>query len=79
MKTHTEKYVEISYSDLNIKEDQLDELAQRGLEMIQNRKKDLVDYAIRRLMSDVLYDSEPDATQKEKLDILKRKIKLEIE
>lgn len=79
MITQTEKYVEISYADLNIDERQLDELAEKGLAMIQNNKKDLVNYAISKMMSDVLYDSEPDAIPKKKIDKLKEKIKLVIE
>jgi len=79
MKVQTEKYVELDYSELNLDEYQLEGLAKLGLNMIKENQKHLVDYAINRLLSDVIYDSEPDVTTKKKLDILKQKIKLEIE
>ena len=79
MNTQTEKYVEISYGDLNLNERQLDELAEVGLKMIQNNKKDLVNYAVNKMLSDIVYEAGPEAPEQQRLDILRETIKLEIE
>ena len=79
MKTQTEKYVEISYEDLNIKENYLDDLSKVGLNMIQNNRKDLINYAINKMMEAINFESEEDTTPNDKIKKLSEKIKLVIE
>lgn len=69
----------MDYSELNLNSNQLDELSKIGLNMIKDDKKHLIDYAINKIMSNVVYESGPDSTPDNNVDILKQKIKLFVE
>lgn len=73
-----EKYVEMSYEELNLKEKDLDALCDLGLDLIKDDRKYLIDYTINRLMIDILEKVHPDTNHEEKVDLLKSYIKIRI-
>lgn len=79
MNIQTEKFVEMSFHELGLKEKDIDELSAIGLRFISENKKDLANYAINKFLSDIIYENGPDISDKKRINILKETIRLKLD
>jgi hypothetical protein len=76
MEIVNEKYVEFDYDELNLNEEELDELCSLGIELIKEDKRSLVEYAVNKLMIEVVGSLHAETNSKEKVELLKKYIKI---
>lgn len=81
MKIVGEKYAELSYDELSLSDEDLDNLCELGLILIKNDRKYLIDYTINKLMTETFKVEERDDMLRKlnkKVDFLKSYIKIKI-
>lgn len=79
MKLTDEKYVEISFDELNLKKEDVDSLCEIGIQLIKKDPRSLVEYTINQLMNNVIDALESKTTPKKKIALLKQYIKVQIQ
>jgi hypothetical protein len=79
MKIETEKYIEFTYDELNLSDKELDKLYEIGLNNIKENKRYIIEYTVNKILEDAIPDilNEKDKNRN-KIDILKEKIKIAI-
>lgn len=78
MKVKDDQYMEVSYEELNLSEKDLGNLCSLGLKLIEDDRKTLIEYAVNQLMQDSLETVEPNTKTKQKVDNLRKYIKMRI-